>query len=116
MLALLLKVHASLSSFDSLTRLTAGFFFRVFIVSLMQVYSNIHCYTKTGTVVWTFYRLNNFYVATNGEDTIVKDTYLELKAIKVRFMSYKTSTGARRFYPGLPKEQATVKQLELAVA
>ena len=82
----------------------------------MQVYSNIHCYTKTGTVVWTFYRLNNFYVATNGEDTIVKNTYLELKAIKARFMGYKTSTGARRFYPGLPKQQAAVKQLELAVA
>ena len=82
----------------------------------MQVYSNIHCYTKTGTVVWTFYRLNNFYVATNGEDTSVKNTYLELKAIKAKFMSYKTKSGARRFYPGLPKEQAAVKQLELSVA
>ena len=41
---------------------------------------------------------------------------LELKAIKAKFMGYKTSTGARRFYPGLPKEQAAVKQLELAVA
>ena len=43
----------------------------------MQVYSNIHCYTKNGPVVWTFFKLNGMYIATNGEDTIVKNTYLE---------------------------------------
>ena len=74
----------------------------------MKVFSNIHCYTKSGPVVWTFYKLNNLYVATNGEDTIIKKTYLELKAVKARFLTYKTSTGARRFYPGLPKKQMLV--------
>ena len=84
----------------------------------MQIFSNIHCYTKSGqAVVWTFYRLNNLYVATNGEDTIVKNTYLELKAVKARFFTYKTKSGGKRFYPGLPKEKpAAPKQLELAVA
>ena len=82
----------------------------------MQHFSNIHCYTRKGPVVWTFYKLNGLYVATNGEDTIVKKTYLELKAIKAKFFTYKTPTGGRRFYPGLPKEQPAVKQLELAVA
>lgn len=81
----------------------------------MQVYSNIHCYTKTGPVVWTFFKLNGRYVATNGEDTIVKNTYLELKAIKAKFFTYKTKSGARRFYPGLPKEAGS-KQLQLALA
>lgn len=81
----------------------------------MQVYSNIHCYTKSGPVVWTFYKLNDLYVATNGKDTIVKNTYLELKATKAKFFTYKTKSGSRRFYPGLPKEQPAVKQLELAV-
>ena len=83
----------------------------------MQVFSNIHCYTKSGqTVVWTFYKLNGLYVATNGEDTIVKNTYLELKAVKARFLTYKTKSGGKRFYPGLPKVKPVAKQLELAIA
>lgn len=81
----------------------------------MQVYSNIHCYTKNGPVVWTFFKLNGMYIATNGEDTIVKNTYLELKGIKAKFFTYKTKSGARRFYPGLPKEAGS-KQLQLALA
>ena len=82
----------------------------------MQVFSNIHCYTKSGPVVWTFYKLNGLYVATNGTDTIVKKTWLELKAVKAQFFTYKTKTGGRRFYPGLPKEEAPApKQLALAL-
>ena len=98
-----------------LTPLTRGFFLIVIYTIPMQVYSNIHCYTKTGPVVWTFFKLNGMYIATNGEDTIVKNTYLELKQIKAKFFTYKTKSGARRFYPGLPKETGS-KQLQLALA
>ena len=73
----------------------------------MQIYSHIHCYTKTGPVVWVFYKLNDSYVATNGEDTFTKATYAELKQLKATFMTYKTKSGGQRFYHGLPKGQAT---------
>ena len=95
--------------------LTRAFFLIVIYTIPMQVYSNIHCYTKAGPVVWTFFKLNGMYIATNGEDTIVKNTYLELKQIKAKFFTYKTKSGARRFYPGLPKEAGS-KQLQLALA
>ena len=97
------------------SRLTAAFSFHVINIISMKILSNIHCYTKTGPVVWTFYKLNGLYVATNGEDTIVKKSYSELKSIKSKFLTYKTKTGAQRFYPGLPKSKTAI-QLELAVA
>ena len=98
----------------SLSRLTAAFSFHVINIISMKILSNIHCYTKSGPVVWTFYRLNGLYVATNGEDTIIKKSYAELKSIKSKFFTYKTKTGGQRFYPGLPKEDTTL-QLSLAV-
>ena len=89
----------------------------------MKLFCNLHCYAKTGPVVWSFYQLNGNYIATNGEHTITADNYAQLKQIKTNFLAYKTKSGGQKFYPGLPKvtptpvvkQQDKVAQLPLVV-
>ena len=74
-------------------------------MKIMQLYSHIHCFTKTGVEVWSFYKLNSGYHCSNGVKTLSFTSYKALKEYKATMLGYKTKTGARRFYPGLPKSK-----------